>query len=318
MTIISADCGNGRYKAVINGARPFDMPSYILSAPSNLERPSAGYVRYIRGDRADLTGHAWLSGDTAYEQAPSNYDAVNRDALGKLDKALQMLLGMLSYTTPRSQDISLVCSIHLMELAEEVQARLEGSHTVLFNQDDTEHTLTIEVLKVCPEGFGAVVEHGLTDGKNIVTDLGNGTLITTVYGARGRIVDRDVQPGGFEDLVSRIARDSELVVQLGEQGNPDRIRRAFEDNTYTYGNMGVSLVPLVRRHITPWAQATIAKSLTFARTHQADANNAIAIGGGVTLKAVKDLFNLHHITPSNDPVFCNAKGLYKLAQRLAA
>jgi len=317
-TILSLDIGNGNTKAVINGAMPVSMPSYILPINGAIDAPDSGFVTYVRGDRHDLAGHSWLTGLSAYEQAPTGYDAVNRDALGKLDKALQMLLGLLSYQQPTGADIRLVCSIHLMELAPEVTARLNGRHVVRFNRSPVEHTVNIQVLKVCPEGFGAVMQHGLTTGKNLVTDIGNGTVITTVYGSRGRIVDRDVQTGGFEDLVSRITRDSDLVKAIGEQGNSDRVRRAFENGSYSYGNTGYDLKPLVRKHLPSWAEASIAKSLSFARTHKADADKAIAIGGGLMLAPVKELFSKNGVTPAIDPVFCNAKGLYKLAQQLSA
>jgi hypothetical protein len=317
-TLMSLDIGNGNTKAVINGAMPYAMPSYILPIHNDIDAPDAGYVTYVRGDRPDLTGASWLAGSAAYEQSPTGYDAVNRDALGKLDKALQMLLGVLSYQQPTGADIQLVCSIHLMELAPDVTTRLQGRHVVRFNRSAVEHTINVKVLKVAPEGFGAVYEHRLTEGTNVVADLGNGTVITTVYGSKGRIVARDVQTGGFEDLVSRVARDSELVLAIGEQGNADRVRRAFEDGSYTYGNTGYDLRPLVRKHLQPWAQASIAKSLSFARTHKADANKAIAIGGGLMLAPVQALFEKYGVTPAKDPVFCSAKGLYRLAQQLSA
>ena len=294
------------------------MPSYILAAPSSLDRPAAGYVEYVRGDRSDLIGCAWLAGEAAYEQSPSGYDAVNRDTLGKLNKALQMLLGLLSYHAPHSLDVELVCSIHLIELADEVSARLNGSHTVRYNDSDTEHTINVKVLKVCPEGFGAVLEHNLTQGKSVVVDLGNGTTITTIYGKRGRIIERDVKDGGFEDLISRIARDSDLVLELGTQGNPDRIRRGIEDGSYQYARTGVSLLPYVKKHLAPWFEAAINGALSFAREHKADAEQAIAIGGGATLKPVKSCFEKHGLGVAPDPVFCSAKGLYKLTQRQAA
>jgi hypothetical protein len=316
--LLAIDIGNGNTKAVLNGGQPFSMPSYVLPVHGPIDKPDEGYVEYVRGDRPDLAGQSWLAGLAAYEQDPTGYDSVNSDDLGKLDKALQMLLGVLSYQLPRAADIQLVCSIHLIQLAPEVTKRLHGRHVVRYNAYAQEVTVNVAVLKVAPEGFGAVLEHGLTAGKNIVLDLGNGTLITTVYGNKARVVDRDVQPGGFEDLVSRLCADSELVAQLGQQGNPDRIRRAFESGSYRYANTGIDLRPIITRHMQPWAIAKIAKGLAFARKHQADATKAIAIGGGLMLAPVANIFLAKGITPAQDPVFCNARGLYRLAQKLSS
>lgn len=319
-TTIGYDNGNGTNKLVIDGAKQAPIPSYTLDAPSGLTLPSSGYVRYITGDSLALSQRGpWLTGAIAAEQSPRGYSSVSGDKHAKVERALQMLLGALSLCNPRSQDIDLVCSINLMAKAEAVKAALEGTHTVRFNQALEDSTITIRVLRVVPEGYGAVIGYGLTQGTNVIFDLGNGDTTATVYGANGRPVRSHVKPAGVEQLISNIARDGAFIDLEGEQGNPAVIRAAIEAGTFTYGKRsGFSFENIYKRCLNEWAPTAIQGAITAAKDDLVSADRVVAIGGGCKLPLMGGFLARRNIEQVQNPVYASAQGLYDYACLLRA
>lgn len=314
--LIGLDVGNGSTKIVTSDAGQQRIPSYYIPAPSGSERPQTGFFEYVSGDRAALAGKAWMVGERALEKRPDRANALSGEKTGKIDNALQMLLGALSYVAPESQTIELVCSIHQIALKDAVAQALQGTHRVKFNASDEISEVTINVLRVWPEGRGAAFLLNLASGTSIVYDLGNGTTIATVYGDGGCVVDRFPADSGFESLVNAIATDGDVIRRAGDTVNPRNIRAAIEQNETAYGVYDtVDFSAAFDRELKAWANESVKTVLRATKPFRANAKRLVAIGGGVMLPTVADALRKQGIEPAADPVFANALGLLKLAQK---
>ncbi|MEO0455422.1 MAG: hypothetical protein AAF152_02405 [Cyanobacteria bacterium P01_A01_bin.114] len=315
------DVGNASTKLVL-GDLTLRTPSYLLEVTDQprLDRPSEGYFRYVEGDRPSLTGRAFLVGEVAHEQAPVGLTRVSDDDTAKVNTGLEMLLGALSHLPHQAEwPLDLVASIHHShEDAEGLTQALQGAHRVQFNRHDAPVVVNIRVLKVVNEGAGAIVAGGLTSAKTLLYDLGNGTTITTIFGSKGRLIDRAVRSGGVEDLIDSIARDPQVISQLHREGDRAVVRKALEDGSLVYGSTGFSLEAVYKAALKTWAGSVVKDALASGRRHEADAASRFAIGGGCLLPGLGQALAAKGVTIASDPVFINARGLCKLASLLAA
>ena len=316
------DGGNGNTKLVL-GDTEIRCPAYVLPIHSELyDVPlpvAGGLVEYVSGDRSDLMGQRWLSGFPAYQQSPNGCLRIVDDKRGKITYGLQTLLG--SIATQPHQDfwhLSLVASIQDAQVfGADLKNVLKGGHTVKFNGSRQLSTVDISVQAVVEEGVGAIVTSRSDidpNGQTLLYDFGSGTCILSLFGAKGRLLDRKVSPGGVENLIDGIARNLEMRKAQAGEGDRQIIRAAIEDNSFNYGKTGWNFRSIYDVELKPWVQSTLAPALKAADPWTPSSSAILAIGGGSQLSTISQLLTNRGITPVAAGGWANARGLKTIAQ----
>lgn len=314
------DGGNGSIKLVVDLAE-IRFPSYFLPIQHKLyDVPASidgGLVEYAEGPRADLIGKTWLAGMPAYQQSPKGCLRTVDDRRGKLEYGLQLLLGGLATLRPQSVwNLALVASIQDSQaFGELLKERLEGLHTVRFNCSDIAH-ISIEVIQVVEEGVGAIVHARLQidpNGQTVLYDFGAGTSIVSVFGAKGRLVDRKYSVGGVELLIDAIASNLDVRRKLAGEGDRQIIRAGIEDRSFLYGQTKWSFKHVYEAELKPWVISTLAPALKTADPWTPTSSAILAIGGGSQLPLIEDLLKSKGITPVEDGCWANARGMARIA-----
>lgn len=316
------DNGNGYSKLAI-GEHEIRCPAYILPIHGELYDIPApvdgGFVEYVKGDRTDLEGQRWLSGFPAYQNSPLGCLRVVDDKRGKILYGLQTLLGAIS-TLPHQDfwHLSLVASIQDAQVfGADLKDALKGGHTVKFNSSRQLSTVDISVQAVVEEGVGAIVTSRNdidTNGQTLLYDFGSGTCIISVFGAKGKLLDRKVSSGGVENLIDGIARNLEMRKAQSGEGDRQIIRAAIEDNSFNYGRTGWNFRPIYDAELKPWVQSTLAPALKAADPWTPSSSAILAIGGGSQLPTINQLLANRGITPVAAGSWANARGLKTIAQ----
>ncbi|MBD2019098.1 hypothetical protein H6F43_02720 [Leptolyngbya sp. FACHB-36] len=229
------------------------------------------------------------------------------------------MLGALSYLPHREVwNLALVASIHdAQALGASLVASLQGTHQVQFNDHKRTSLVSVTVLSVVEEGVGAIAEcrHDLnTDGTNLLLDLGNGTTSLSVFGPRGKLEQRSVEPYGVEELIDAIARNLNTRRKWSKEGDRHLIRSGIETRSFTYGNTKWNFRSIYDAELKPWATKALAPVLRRSEQWMASSDAAIAIGGGSQLPAIRELLTRKGIAPLAGGVFANALGLLKIAR----
>lgn len=318
------DCGNGGLK-LASKDREIYIPSYVLELhKSPADIPNQGYVRYITGDRFALAGKEWIGGLSAVEHSPLGAKRVTDSADGKIQFALPLLLSALTQL-PHHKEIALTLavSIHDAEtLGTELQSVLEGTHILQLGENSASTIVRIRVLKVLPEGSAALVENRASiaiNGTTIILDCGNGTTIGSVYGAGGKRIDGKALPVGVENLIDRICRNAEMRRFLtGREGDRHLIRKGIENRSFAYGTTNFNFEAIYRTEIRAWISETLAPVTAFLNQWSAGADARLAIGGGCKLPLLDQALTQKGYSIALDPVWSNARGLQKIAQKLSA
>ncbi|MBD1995078.1 hypothetical protein H6G00_00345 [Leptolyngbya sp. FACHB-541] len=315
------DGGNGSAKLALGDAE-IRIPSYFLpihgdlyDVPASIE---GSLVEYVVGDRPDLVGQRWLAGLPAYQQNPSGCFRTVDDPKGKLKFGLQMLLGAIGTLTHQNfWTLDLVASIQdAQAFGDELKQLLHGGHTVKLNGSRLHSTVQINVLNVVEEGVGAIVSSRQTIDPNAQTllyDFGSGTCIISVFGAKGKLTERTVSPGGVEQLINSIAKNIETRRHLAAEGDRQIIRTAVENQTFLYGETGWNFRHIYDAELKPWVQSVLSPALKAAAPWTPTSKSIIAVGGGSQLPAIAELLAMKGIKPAGD-CWANARGLRKIAQ----
>ncbi|NJR62921.1 MAG: hypothetical protein HC769_31530 [Cyanobacteria bacterium CRU_2_1] len=314
------DGGNGAVKLCLDIAgNPVSqrIPAYLLPVHSSVyDVPDHGFVTYISGDRSDLVGQCWIAGMSAYQQNPAGYSRVVDGQRSKIDFGLQLLLGALSHLSERDfWHLSVVASIHDAQVfGVDLKQALQGRHRVTFGNSPTVADVWIDVVAVLEEGAGAIAHcRGInvisSNGQTTVFDFGSGTVTTSVFGAKGNLIDRKVAMGGVERLIDAIARNIETRRQLGSEGDRQIIRAGIENRSLEYGSTAWSFREIYEAELKPWCSSVLAPAIKAASPWLATSSNVIAIGGGAQLPTISELLTRKGIKPVLDPAWANAKGM---------
>jgi len=310
------DCGNGSVKLIINSAE-IRIPSYIQPILFPLrDVPATGFVEYLDGDRADLISRKWVGGISAYHLNPTTLTRVVDSRSSKIELGLQLLLSALTELPHRDQwYFALIASIHdAQAMGEKMGKALRGTHRVKLGSQLS--TVTIDVIRVLEEGAAAIVEHRSEldlSGQNLIYDFGNGTLALSMFGAKGKLLDRQIFPGGVETLIDAIARNLETRKQLSGEGDRHLIHSEIERKDFLYSKRsGWNFRSVYEAEIKPWVASNLAPVIKAAsKWEMADVH--LAIGGGSQLPLISQLLAARGISAVSDGVWANARGMYKLA-----
>jgi len=321
------DGGNSNTKLVISGTE-VRCPAYLLPIHSELLSfpfpKNGGTFEYVSGDRSDLVGQTWMAGYPAYQASPVGCLRVVDDRNGKIAFGLQTLLGAIA-TLPHRDfwRLNLVASIQDCQTSGvQLKNALKGGHNVKFNGENRLSTVDVSVLNVMEEGAGAMVLHNSDidpDSQTLIFDLGSGTTILSVFGTRGKLIDRTVIPSGTTSLIERIAKHAGMRDQLKQQGDRHLIIEAIENGTFAYGRSGgFDFRAIYDEALVPWVQSTLAPALAAASQWMLSSSTIVAIGGGSQLPTITQFLSAKGITPLPGGGWANARGLELIAIAMGA
>lgn len=316
------DCGNGSVKLIVDNAEVL-IPSYFAALHSEIydviESKQGSLIEYLGGDRADLVGQKWLTGNVAYQVNPQGHQRTVDDLNGKVHLALQLLLGALGTMQHRSKwNLSIVCSIQdAQALGGELSKAIAGRHNIRVNNKGVT-SVEVAVSAVLEEGSGAVVSalaSGLIQPKtqNIVLDFGGGTTIASVFAPGGKLITRKVTRGGVDCLIEAIAKNLNTRRQLLKEADRHLIRLGIENQSFQYGKTNWNFRDVYNTELKPWVVANLATALKSVEAWRDQSDSIIAIGGGSQLPTINTLLGIQNIVTSYDAVWLNCRGLQRLA-----
>jgi len=315
------DCGNGNLKLIVDHAE-IRTPSYFLpihGEPYDIPAPiDGGFVQYLEGTRTDLVNQTWITGKPAYTQDPLACLRIVDDERGKIRYGLQMLLGGLATLSHRPfWRLLVVASIQDAKVfGSELKQALNGTHTIRLNGKH-HATVEIQVVSVMEEGAGAIVSNRAqidTEGQNILIDFGSGTTILSLFGAKGKLIDRRVHPAGVERIIDAIATNEETRKQLTREGDRAVIRAAIENKSFDYGRISFNFRNIYDQELRPWVQSVLAPALKIASPWLPTASTKLAIGGGSQLPGIAQLLARQGFVVVQDGAWSNVRGLARIAQ----
>jgi len=217
-----------------------NQPSYLL--PLEVEKlpdtPKSGVFSYVGGDATDMVGKSFAVGSVAHsidaDACRKNADA----AENKIDNALIMLLGLLTYQQglPSDIEVNLLTCLQKVtsELREQVTTVYEGRHTISFG--GRLMSVTVKPLGVADEGLGvlATTPHAATSKETVVLSIGGGTVNVSQFNG-GNLITQKPFAGGVMRLYESLALAPSLVTKLKAQGDAHVIRDGVERRDFLYG-----------------------------------------------------------------------------------
>lgn len=332
---IGADNGHGILKLVLGSG----LHQMLVRCPSKFKEvrdeqtdyPTSkhGSVFYYRdGDRPDLIGQEWRTGDLAYSADPHGHIKLSDDAQNKITYALHSLLGSLGTLPHRPEwNLFLVASIHNSKLfKDDLLKAIEGTHCVNFGGRSGHQTrVKIKLSLVVPEGAGSYAhcraQQLLDPTKHtIAVDFGTGTVIAQILAPGGAVECREVLSiGGCIDLLTAIAQDREIqLFEGGKAGDIELIRQGIEAQNFLYGNTGINFQTAYTREFVPWLKDRFSLALKVVRPWQKVAGSSLIWGGGAQLPGMATAVQKFGYKAVDNGGWANAIGLQRIAEgRLA-
>jgi len=331
---IGVDCGAGLVKICIDSGgsqmrlrQPSKVSEVTRSLIDDLSSKEGGHFFYHSGDRIDLIGREFLTGDLAMWKAPTTHVKLSDDPAIKTEYALHMLLGTLAVLPHRQQwNLFLVVSTHNRDL---FNARLKeltnGTHIVSFGGKDKIQTrVNITVGSVAPEGAGSYTyakRLNLIDSAAHVAafDFGTSTVIPQVFAPGGKLIyHQPLEAGGCIDLLEMMASDPELIKFLGsgKAGSIELIRKGIESGKFNYGTRDFNLQPLYARLVKIWLADRLRMALKAIEEWRDAAQSFVAWGGGSEMLGVAKMLGTQKITTVPDGCWANSIGLQTIATAL--
>lgn len=185
------DSGYGSVKLLVDSFDVVRIPSYI----------SREDMEDVPG-RVVYNGNAYTVGESAFRTG--YYFERNADSnANKVNNALITLLGALAHLPHRKTwHLKLVVSLHDIALTSDLLKVLNGEYQPMLAGKLSD--VKVEVLKVVPEGMGALFGRKLPK-KLTVVDFGNGTTLYSRY-FQGKREVHTPYAAGVEALIGEIAK----------------------------------------------------------------------------------------------------------------
>ncbi|MBD2184811.1 hypothetical protein H6S82_01065 [Planktothrix sp. FACHB-1355] len=317
------DGGYGSAKLIVESAE-VRIPSYVQPLHKEIyeipESDAGSLIEYVSGERSDLLGTRWFGGVPAYLNNPEGHLRVVDDRRGKTKFGLQLLLAALGSLPYRANwNLALVASIQdAQALGAELRESLRGNHSIRINGKQVS-TVDIKVLSVVEEGSGAIAQSIMSgivqsNAQTILLDIGHGTIISSLFGQKGKLISRDVKRLGVDILTEAIAKNLETRRQLTGEGDRQIIRSAIENGSFNYGTTGWNFRQIYNAELPHWVQSALSPALKAVAPWRATSDAVIACGGGSQLPAIAQLLAKQGISVSSDGAWANCRGLVKIAQ----
>lgn len=307
-------------------------PSKVLEIKEELHDiltdKEGGHFFYHSGDRQDLIGREFLTGNLATWKAPTTHIKLSDDPILKVEYCLHSILGALATLPYRPEwNLHLVLSIHNSKVfGASLKDKVKGIHVVSFNGKNTPTSrVNLNVSLVVPEGAGSYSfcasskPEPLIDrtAHAITYDFGTSTIIPTVFGPGGKIIHRQVlEVAGCIDLLSAIAADTELIEFLGKgkAGSVETVRQGIESGSFQYGSRQFNFRHIYARHLKPWLADRLRLCFKEVEEWRDAAQSLVAWGGGVEMPGVAKMLASQGITAVSEGCWANAIGLQRMAE----
>jgi len=326
-TQVGIDSGNGQLKLESSNGFSLKMPSILYFPHSDVTMGDidqlSSYIVYEGGTRGDLLNKGWVVGREAYLLSPNSHISTSDDKESKVRYSLELLLGIVAHTI-ESEKVNLTVSISIHDkqaLGKEIKTRIEGHHRIIANGRKTE--VTVKMKDCVNEGVGAYFElitrkKFLPSQTVLLLDIGEGTIITSVFGNR-QLKHRKSYPLGTSKLYQNISNNVEMRRKLkGITGNIQLIKLGIERGDFIYGNnrkISFNFKEIYNKELMPWFSDSIYNVMASITDWMNEASHLFAIGGGVNLPSLKKGLENQHFEVLEQSDILNAKGLLKIAQR---
>lgn len=330
---VGFDCGAGLVKVCFdsNGSQTrVRTPSKVLEIKSplleELASKEGGYFFYQSGDRADLIGREFLTGELAAWKAPTTHIKLSDDPALKAEFALHTLLGAISTLPAKVEwNLFLVVSTHSQNLFNtRLKELTNGTHVVSFGHKNSPTTrVNISVGAVAPEGAGSYAyakKLGIIESSAHVIgiDFGTSTVIPQVFSPGGKLIyHQPLEVGGCIDLLESMSTAPELIKRLGtgKAANIELVRKGIEGD-FTYGSRGFDLKPVYIRLVSSWLADRTRLALKSTEEWRDAAQSLVAWGGGSEMPGIQAMLGTQKIATVPDGGWANAIGLQTIAAAL--
>jgi hypothetical protein len=305
------------------------------------------WVRYVEGDRKDLTDVQWFWGTAAINKDPKGYIKLHEDTKSKALFALEAIIAdLVVLDVPSDTEIILSVSSHNPDKwSDDIRRNISGMHTIEHLRNDAsrskvQKTYTITLNEVYAEGYGSIA-YCLFGGDNkaslelaesevaIGLDFGTSTVIVTVFDGTGAVIDRHLIEGGSGELYQAIAdsmdksntasnklmRDTQHDVSLIRKG----IEGFTERGKFVHGNSALVGKPFDTEYwecFKLWFDSRLEKIANFASGNgYLDRAKYIACwGGAALLPGMNEALAEYGVVFLPTPQVINVKGLQLLTQ----
>ncbi|MBE9210350.1 ParM/StbA family protein [Nostoc sp. LEGE 06077] len=293
------DNGYGSLKLLVDGFDVVRIPSYISTAD----------MEDVPG-RVEFDGTAYTVGESAF-RAGDHFERNTDSNENKVKNALRTLLGALAHLPHRKAwHLKLVVSLHDVALAKDLQQVLNGEYQAVLAGKPAE--IKVEVLKVVPEGMGALFSQALPK-KLTVLDFGNGTTLYSRY-TQGKREVHTPYPVGVEVLIDEIAQKMKHL-NGGKLGDPSKVRYALEMGHTRY-NRDIDIKDVYMACFKDWYEKYLKKVVGMALDAKHQGDEIWAIGGGCLLPGFRKLLEKNGFKVLDNPVEANATGLLEMAKAM--
>ncbi|MFN6564270.1 MAG: ParM/StbA family protein [Nostoc sp. ChiSLP01] len=293
------DNGYGSLKLLVDGFDVVRVPSYISTAD----------MEDVPG-RVEFNGTAYTVGESAFRTG-NHFERNTDNNENKIKNALTTLLGALAHLPHRKLwHLKLVVSLHDVALAKNLMQVLNGEYQAILAGKPSE--VKVEVLKVVPEGMGALFGRSLPK-KLTVIDFGNGTTLYSRY-TQGKREVHTPYPVGVEALIDEIAQKMKYL-NGGKVGDASKVRFCLE-NEHTRYSRDIDIKDVYMACFKDWYEKYLKKVVGMALDAKHQGDEIWAIGGGCLLPGYKKLLEKNGFKVLDNPVEANAAGLLEMAKAI--
>lgn len=316
---IGYDGGYSKIKAIMGNERT-SFPSVVGTLDSaQLDLGNNARIAMLEPD-------GYLVGAGAVTQSASITRNESRNWAGSKDWRKLFLAALSELTTATSGDLNVVTGLPVKFLSdrERIVATLMGEHR--FRRDGRRgQTLKVVSVKVIPQPFGSLLALALNDkGQLVNADIATGTVGVIDLGGKTcnilsveKLADKPRESTSVNAGAWNVARKVGAWL-AGEYPDLDlrdhRLMSAVINRQVDHFDETVDLTEVVNDAIAPIVQEIIGKcgELWNGAAH---ISQICITGGGALLFG--DLLKSHwrHAHVVKDPIFANAIGYHKLAQR---
>ncbi|NMF63266.1 hypothetical protein DP113_34575 (plasmid) [Brasilonema octagenarum UFV-E1] len=295
------DNGYGSVKLLVDGFDVIRIPSYI----------SREDMEDVPG-RVVFNGNAYTVGESAFRTG--YYFERNTDSnINKVNNALITLLGALAHLPHRKVwHLKLVVSLHDVALTDDLLRVLNGEYQPILAGKLSD--VRVEVLKVVPEGMGALFSRKLPK-KLTVVDFGNGTTLYSRYNQGKREVHTPYA-AGVEVLIAEIAKKMKYL-NGGKLGDLSKIRFCLEMGHTKYSR-DIDIKDVYTTCLKEWYESYLKKPVNLALDAKHQGDEIWAIGGGCLLPGFKKLLVQNGFEILDNPVEANSCGLLQMAKTIVS